>query len=162
MKLRSSALLMGALISGCQMAEPEVHLIPLGFEGPVIVIFNDPAGAPVRHEGRARLYQIPASGVFRTQFAPNEGWGLPSYQYVDSAGHRTPIVAGAPCTDSLPGDPPQACMDVVRLNMAGVPSPTYSAYVVSHRANRDQMYDRGARLADSVLFGGSVYGRPPN
>jgi len=143
-------------------AEPEVHLIPAGFEGPVIIIFNDPNGAPMRREGRARRYDIPVSGVLRTQFGPSSGFGRPDYEYVDSAGHRTAIVPGTPCVDSLPGDPVQACLDAVRLNGNGAQGPHYEAYVVSHRANRRIMYDRGSHLVDSMLFGGAMYRRPPN
>jgi hypothetical protein len=143
------------LISAC--ADRELDLMPVGFEGPVIIIFNDPNGAPARWERGARRYDIPASGVFRTQFSPNEGWGRPDYEYVDASGHRSLIVPGTPCVDSLLGDPVQACLDAVRG-----PGPRYDAYVVSHRANRKEMYDRGARLVDSVLFGGSIWGRHPN
>lgn len=152
--------ILSALSSAC--ADRELNLIPAGFEGPVIIIFNDPNGAPPRWEGSARRYDIPASGVFRTQFGPNEGWGRPDYEYVDANGHRNAIVPGTPCVDSLPGDPVQACLDAVRMNGNGVPSPPYDAYVVSHRANRKQMYDRGARLVDSILFGGSLNGRSPD
>jgi hypothetical protein len=48
----STGLALLCLVAAC--AEPEVHLIPAGFEGPVIIIFNDPNGAPMRREGRAR------------------------------------------------------------------------------------------------------------
>lgn len=156
----STGLALLCLVAAC--AEPEVHLIPAGFEGPVIIIFNDPNGAAMRREGRARRYDIPPSGILRSQFAPNTGWGRPNYEYVDSVGHRTAIVPGTPCVDSLAGDPVQACLDAIRMNGNGAPSPQYDAYVVSHRANRKQMYDRGARLVDSVLFGGTSWGRPPN
>ena len=139
-------------------AEPEVHLIPVGLEGPVLIIFSDPNGVPEKREGRARRYDIPESGVFRTQLPRNEGWGRPDYEYVDGAGRRTPIVPGTQCDTTLADDPVQACLGVIRLNGNGAPSPDYTTYVVGHHANRNQMCDRLDQLADSVLFGGVIWG----
>lgn len=133
-------------------AEPEVHLIPAGYTGPVLIIY-DSLGAPVERQGEARLYRIPMSGILRTQFPPNEGWGRPDYFYVDSLGHRTVIAAGTPCDDSLPGDPVQAClMGQTRYGNNG-PRYQYSGYVVSRNAARRALYDQGERVVARVLFG---------
>ncbi len=123
-------------------AEHEIHLIPTGYTGPVVII-HDSTGAPVEREGKARLYRVPASGVVRTQFPPNEGWGRPDYYYVGDRGHRVAIVPGTPCDDSLPGDPVQAClMGQTRYGNAD-PRHAYSAYVVSRHASRRQLYEEG-------------------
>jgi hypothetical protein len=137
------------------MAKPELHLIPDGFEGPVIIIYEDPNGAPLRMEGDTIRYDIPVSGVYRTQSKLNEGWGRPDYEYVDAAGRRTPIVPGTPCVDSLAGDPVQACLDAIKS--VGDNTPRYNTYVVSHRRNREQMYARGAKMVDSLFFSGRPY-----
>lgn len=78
---------------GCsERAEPEVHLIPEGFTGPVVIIFGDSSAAPVRYEGESRVYDIPESGVLRTSSDVNEGVRLESeYFYVDEDGDRTAI-----------------------------------------------------------------------
>jgi hypothetical protein len=132
-------------------AEPELHLVTAGYQGPVLIIFTDSSGEPPRYEGKARRYDIPPSGILRIQFAPNEGWGRPDYEYVDPAGKRTRIVPGTPCDDSLPGDSVQACL-MGRMFMKGR-APEYSAYVVSQHGNRRQLYERGDSLVKALLFG---------
>ena len=122
-------------------AEPQLHLLTAGYRGPVLIVFSDSSGAPPRYEGKARRYDIPLSGFLRTQFGPNQGWGRPDYEYVDAAGKRTRIVPGTPGNLSLPGDSVQAC-SMGRKFIKGR-SPEYSAYVVSRRDNRRQLY--GAR-----------------
>jgi hypothetical protein len=137
-------------------AEPELHLIPDGFEGPVLIVFNDPNGTQPEYEGKSRLYEIPPSGVLRTQFPPNDGWGRPIYAYVDDQGKHTQIVTGAPCED-LPDDPVQACSmgrraygDATGLRIR----PEYSAYVVGRKGNRRELYAKGDSLVSVILFGG--------
>jgi hypothetical protein len=135
-------------------AQHEVHLIPAGFRGAVVVIFNDSAGAPEEYEGRSRLYRIPPSGVLRTQFGPNEGWGRPDYYYLDQHGRRSRIVPGTPCDDSLPGDSVQACLMGRKMwGSSDGPTwtPVYSAYEIGQRADRREGYDRGDRLLDSLF-----------
>jgi len=63
---------------GCQTGEPEMVVTPRGFTGYVLVVFNQPTGRPPRYAGRQRLYEVPASGVLKTQFTANYGWtGIP-------------------------------------------------------------------------------------
>jgi uncharacterized protein DUF6843 len=81
-------LLGAACVRTC--SEPEIHLIPAGYEGPVLIIFDDPAGVRERRERATRVYEIPSNGVLRTRFGPNPGWSRPDYYYVDPTGRRTP------------------------------------------------------------------------
>jgi hypothetical protein len=137
-------------------AEPELHLIPEGFEGPVLIAFNDPDGTQPKYDGKSRLYEIPPSGVLRTQFPPNDGWSRPVYAYVDEQGNRTPIVTGAPCED-LPDDPVQVCSMGQRIDgdaSGRLTRPEYNAYVVGRRGNRRELYAKGDSLVSVTLFGG--------
>lgn len=134
-------------------AERELHLLPAGYEGAVIIVFNDPNGAAARYDGKSRVYEIPESGVLRTQFPPNDGWSRPVYMYVDEEGRRTPIVTGAPCEDSLPGDPVQACLMGRMLMMDGQEIPEYQGYVVGRQADRRELYARGDSLLRHVFLG---------
>jgi hypothetical protein len=144
--------LWGAARGYWDKAEPEVHLIPAGFQGPVLIIYNDSSGSPRRYEGKARRYDIPPTGILRSQFGPNDGWGRPDYEYVDSTGRRTAIVPGTPCDDTLPGDPVQACL-MGLLGFSDRPTPPYAAYVVGRHANRREFYERGDSLVRVVLYG---------
>ena len=150
-------LLVGGLVF--DRAEPEIHLIPAGYEGPVVIVYGDPAGAPMRREGRARVYEIPADGVLRTRFPANPGWERPSYFYVDAAGRRTAITRGTPCNDSLAGDPVQACL-MPNMYVMGQPAPDYESYVVGRRATRRAMEARWDSTVHWAVFGDSAY-RPP-
>lgn len=73
-------------------AEPEVHLIPGGYTGPVIIAFDIEGGAPEKYEDGKRVYEIPSRGVLETQFSPNPGshqqW---KFYYVSKKGDRSPI-----------------------------------------------------------------------
>ncbi len=83
---------------GCaiQTAQSEVHLVPKGFVGQVTLYFNELNGASPQWERGSRLYEIPANGQLRTQFAPNEGIrpiGITRFYYVDPSGKRTRIAS---------------------------------------------------------------------
>jgi hypothetical protein len=72
-------------------AEPEVHLIPKGYKGPVIIIFDDKQGKPEKYEGDKRVYEIPSDGVLRTQFKKQEGFIAPGdlkYYYYNENGRQ--------------------------------------------------------------------------
>jgi hypothetical protein len=145
------ALLLGS-IHIWDRAESEVHLLPSGFRGPVIIVFRQADGAAPEREGRARLYRIPPDGVLRTQYEPNDGWSAPDYFYVDSSGQRTEIARGAPCADSLPGDPVQACL-MGQLYIGDQVGAEYQAYVVTQQADRNAQYERGDSLVRAVIYG---------
>jgi hypothetical protein len=84
-------------------AQSEIHLIPRGYTGWVAVAFRAPNGEPATHEGAARLYRIPASGVLLTQAEPNRGvspaW---KFYFEDTSGARTEIrlLSGGPVSDT--------------------------------------------------------------
>lgn len=66
------------LLSSCiQRAEPEIHLIHKDYKGPVVIIFNDPKGSPVKYEGKSRVYEIPENGILRTKFKRQDAFIAP-------------------------------------------------------------------------------------
>jgi hypothetical protein len=68
-------------------AEPETHLIPKGYKGYVIIIFDEKNGVPEKYENGSRVYEIPSDGVLRTQFKKQKGWIAPgkvNYYYYDN------------------------------------------------------------------------------
>ena len=94
-----------ALVAGCALprAEPEIHLIPKGYVGWVTIAFRGANGEAPAHEGDARLYRIPSSGVLITQAEPNRG-SSPAWRFFfeDPERTRTPIVHFDP-TDATVG-----------------------------------------------------------
>ena len=74
-------ILLFALFS-CKKSEREILVLPKGFKGYVIVIFNQENGTPINYKDRSRVYEIPQDGVLRTQFPTNGGWGdFPIFYY---------------------------------------------------------------------------------
>jgi hypothetical protein len=76
------------LTSCFSQAEPEIHLIPKGYRGPVIIIFDQKNGSPEKYEDGSRVYKVPADGILKTQFIPQTKGsirpGKLKYYYYDS------------------------------------------------------------------------------
>ena len=56
-----------------------------------MVVFEKKYGSKSKYEGNSRIYEIPISGIFITQFKVNEGFLDRKFYYVDSLRQRTPI-----------------------------------------------------------------------
>ena len=71
----------------------EVHLIPEGHTGPVVVLFDDPLGDEVRlDEEGAFVYQIRADGVLRVKNSPPRAGFYRKHFYFEAPdGTRTEI-----------------------------------------------------------------------
>lgn len=85
-------LLLLLIITGCaQEAEDTIRLIPEGYQGTVLIIFNQEDGTQKEYEGNKRVYRIPENGVLNTQFKPNYGMQKYEFFYVNDKGERTEI-----------------------------------------------------------------------
>src|ERR1700748_9632 len=81
------------LTSSCKRSEPTIYLIPEGYTGRVVVVFNQTGkpikykdnynhdaiyvskvGTPVKYENGHRVYEIPSNGILLTQFESTYGW----------------------------------------------------------------------------------------
>lgn len=86
------------MLSGCNQAtkcEKEVYLIPSGFQGRIMIFFNQPDGQEVAYEGDARLYKIPSGGLMKSKFPKNGGCMNDhrlAFYYLDSLGNRKPLL----------------------------------------------------------------------
>lgn len=85
-------MLMAALLSifGCRVSGSITHLIPDGYIGPVVIVFDDPSGAPPGHDEEGGVvYEIPADGVLRLSTpAPEAGLYDVNYFYARPGGSR--------------------------------------------------------------------------
>ncbi|GAA5031385.1 hypothetical protein GCM10011506_20900 [Marivirga lumbricoides] len=85
-------LILGCLFFSCvEDGEDSIRLIPKGYEGPVLIIFNQSEGEPKEYENGKRIYRVPESGVLKTQFESNYGLQKHQFFYVDSLGNREEI-----------------------------------------------------------------------
>jgi ferredoxin len=89
----ASSLLALLFVSSCNVSDNERYLVPEGFNGRVLILFNRSDGAPKEYDGRTRIYRVPESGVLKTQFAPNEVWHeFPRVFYVGNSAYELPVV----------------------------------------------------------------------
>lgn len=72
-------------------ATPATYLIPQGYRGNVMVVFNQKDGRDKEYEGQSRIYRIPATGVLFTKFKDEEGFINEQYFYINPAGQRTKL-----------------------------------------------------------------------
>ena len=74
------------VFASCQTAQPETFIIPEGYKGKVMVVFNKKNGEMPELEKNRRVYKIPSSGVLVTQFNINNGFMNRQFYYIDSRG----------------------------------------------------------------------------
>ena len=87
------------IISCGRHGENCIYLIPKGFEGNLIIIFEQNDGNDTSYDKQTRLYNFDKSGVLKTKFKPNYGTQQKQYYYVDSLGNKINIAY------RLPSDP---------------------------------------------------------
>ncbi len=68
--------------------EKETYLIPEGYKGNVLVIFNQSDGEKPEYEDGRRIYRIPQTGVLFTQFKDEQGIINQEYYYISPNGQR--------------------------------------------------------------------------
>ncbi len=126
--------------------QPEIYLIPQGYEGPILVIFDQADGQPPKYEGRARVYEIPADGVVRTQLQETRGYHA-EFFYVNEKGERTEILdLLGPCTKDLPEDPILVCH-----SWRGWGPFEYRGFVVGRISKRDALSKAFDQLYETLM-----------
>lgn len=68
--------------------EKETYLIPEGYKGTVLVIFNQLNGEKPEYEDGRRIYRIPQTGVLFTQLKDEQGIINQEYFYISPNGQR--------------------------------------------------------------------------
>lgn len=111
-------------------ADDEIHLLPKGFTGIVIIRFNAKNGKEERYEDGKRVYEIPANGILDTKFKINEGWSdLPKLYYLDG-NKRTPIIKYKVYSQQIGG----AISDITNKEIS------YISYILSDEKHVDSLY----------------------
>jgi uncharacterized protein DUF6843 len=92
MKLLASILCFLTVLTSCgQQKVKETFFIPIGFEGRIDVIFNQPDAQPIPIENGRRVYKIPKDGILLTSSKIETGFIDQEYYYLDNAGIKTKI-----------------------------------------------------------------------
>lgn len=79
---------------GCSKKEEVVYILPEGYTGYVVVLYNQADGVEEKYEGDKRVYEIPSSGILKTKFKADYGWSeFPEFYYgkIDES-NRIPYV----------------------------------------------------------------------
>lgn len=61
------------LLISCKKSEKEILLVPKNYSGYIIILFDQKYGTPEKMQDGKRVYEIPSSGILKTQFKWNEG-----------------------------------------------------------------------------------------
>lgn len=72
------------MIFGCNTKENEVYILPENYTGYVVIIFGQKNGLEKKYENGKRIYEIPPSGILKTQFEADYGRSdFPEFYYRD-------------------------------------------------------------------------------
>ncbi len=66
-------LMIWIMFLGCNNGDKEVIILPKNYRGYVVIIYNQKAGVQAKYENGKRIYEIPSSGILKTQFDGNYG-----------------------------------------------------------------------------------------
>ena len=131
----------------------QVFVLPAGFRGPVMVIYDQPNGARPKNVDGEVVYAVPADGVVRTTL-PEEVLAGARVDFVD--GQRATLPQYHNCTQmrlrGLATDPAAVCWLAIQVGETGTPD--HAVYIVTDWVGIPENYERGARMLDSLFFGG--------
>jgi hypothetical protein len=117
--------------------EEELFLLPDHFHGVVILLFDRADGQVRRYEYGKRVYQVPATGVLRTQFPPNSSvHPLPTFHYM-RAGQRVALA-------------PPVRAQAMQAGTAYGPRPSHEAKYLSVLVGSPQELDSLALLRERM------------
>lgn len=66
-------LFMTMTLLSCDKGEQEIIIVPKGYRGYLVIIFNQKDGVVEKYDGKKRVYEMPENGVLKTQFKGNYG-----------------------------------------------------------------------------------------
>ena len=131
--------------------EPALFLLPPGFVGNVVVVYDQSRGQPREYRDGRRVYRIPPAGVLFTQFGPNTGLGpADEYRYADARGrpghavlYNWQTLAADRSSDTV------GCCQVL-VTDSNTPRTHYIALVVGPNRQLDSLLERQNTLIFSL------------
>jgi len=131
----------------------QTFILPAGYRGPVMVIYDQPDGARPRNVDGEVVYDVPPDGIVRTAL-PEEVLAGARVQFV--FGSRAALSQYRNCTqmrlEGLATDPAAVCWLAIQVGETGTPD--HAVYIVTDWVGIPDNYERGARMLDSLFFGG--------
>ena len=131
----------------------QVFVLPAGYLGPVMVIYDQPDGQHPKTINGQVVYDVPATGIVRTAY-PEEVLAGAQVKFVYKS--SSALWQYHNCTQmrlrGLASDPAAVCWLAIQVGDTGTPD--RAIYIVTDWIGIPENYDRGARMLDSLFFGG--------
>jgi hypothetical protein len=149
-------LLFALLLTGCTPDRPpEVHLLPTGYEGPLIVFYGQTGYPPLPRSGDSLIFDFRPGYILRTSSPLVTGSGYVEsfqYYYANAAGHLSRIrqIDNYAVLQQLPPDEP--CL----ISASGIVGEDYTSELVTSARNAKRMGSWKTRLTDSLMRGDTV------
>jgi hypothetical protein len=130
----------------------QLFVLPPGFQGPVLVIYDQPNGERPKPVNGEIVYNVPKDGIVRTAL-PEEVLAGAKLRFVYESSSALPQYHN--CTQmrmrGLATDPAGVCWLAIQVGATGMPD--HAVYIVTDWVGIPENYDRGARMLDSLFFG---------
>lgn len=78
-------------IYSCSLSKGEIIIIPEGYVGYIVIIYNQKNGAPEKYDNEHRVYEITSNGILKTQFAPQYGFSQLQQFYYQGENYKKQI-----------------------------------------------------------------------
>ena len=132
----------------------QLFVLPVDFQGPVMVIYDQPDGVRPKTVNGQIVYDVPRDGIVRTAL-PEEVLAGSQVKFVYRFSSALPQYHT--CTQmrlqGLASDPAAVCWLAIQVGGNGMPD--HAVYIITDWAGIPENYNRGARMLDSLFFRGS-------
>lgn len=154
MKVLTAFAFLFVSLTSCSQKVKETFLIPLGFEGRINVIFNQPKTAPVPVENGRRIYRIPADGILITSSKLETGFLNQEYYYVSKSGRKIKIPVRDLHTADVPVKPTVVYYGVTGVygNSTDTNPLDYIESIIASKGTSDSIYTEASRTAFNEII----------
>lgn len=110
------------MLNACtpKKSAPSIYIIPKGYTGEIILVFNYPTGKEKVYKHKKRVYQIPKSGLLTTKFLATYGYLYDKYYYVGKDNDTLEILPSYNVTN-----PEESCIYRTVTSTAEIKGTTY-------------------------------------
>lgn len=151
--ISAAILLAFTLLTGCSNLKQEIIIVPKNYIGYIVIIHNEKDGIKPRQYNKKIIFEIPATGVLKTQQPVNHEWSrLPEFYYEEIAqANRIPF-----CFDfkKIPVDSVVAyggSSGNANKDQKGNETVAFTLYFVGNKAQISDAYDKAEKLDISSL-----------
>ena len=131
----------------------QLFVLPADFQGPVMVIYDQPTGVRPKAVNGMIVYDVPTDGVVRTVL-PEEVLAGSQVRFVYKS--RSALLQYHTCTqmrlEGLASDAAAVCWLAIQVGSNTMPD--HAVYIITDWTRIPENYNRGARMLDSLFFGG--------